>query len=88
MLQKEAMAIAKKLDAQVKQGGDHEQALIYHGGYLIARYGIRRDKKAKHGHIPKQIFLSENETLKLASCQISKGEYFEIVKKKGMLPTK
>ena len=61
LLQKEAMAIAKKLDAQVKQGGDHEQALIYHGGYLIARYGIRRDKKAKHGHIYTKANISKRE---------------------------
>lgn len=83
---KDAEAIANKLEAKRSEGSGHEQVVIYYDGHAIARYGIRRNSKVGHAHIPKQIFLSEFETIKLARCQISKSEYFEIARKKGKLP--
>lgn len=87
LLKKEAEKIAKKLDAEIQHKSKHIWALIKLDGVLITTFGIRHDKKAKHGHIPQYLKISEQQTVDMAACHISKEEYFDILKKKGILPT-
>ncbi len=82
---KEAEAIAKKLEAQIVHGAKHIHANIYHDGILILTFGIRHDKKAGHGHIPKYLKISETEAVKMAKCHISKDEYFQLIKNTGLI---
>ncbi|MEJ0071345.1 MAG: hypothetical protein WDO24_24305 [Pseudomonadota bacterium] len=55
-------------------------------GVAVTSFGLRRGSKSKHGHIPGQLFISQSQTVSLASCTISKDEYFKILKDKGKLP--
>ena len=77
--QKEANAIARKLEAEVKdKGGNHAKAIIRYQGRIIATYGIRRSSKSVgHNHIPKQLFISPHQAFDLARCPLERDEYFE-----------
>lgn len=87
LTQREAQAIARKLDAEIKKGAKHDQAIIRYANRIVARYGIRRASKAVgHSYIPKQLFISPQQALDLAQCPLDKDEYFEILRKKGFLP--
>lgn len=83
---READKIAAKLGADVKGGSAHDHAMIRWEGVAVTSFGLRRGSKSKHGHIPGQLFISQSQTVSLASCTISKDEYFKILKDKGKLP--
>jgi hypothetical protein len=85
LLQREAKAIAKKLNAEVTDGGNHEIAAVFIEGVLIATYGIRRDRKATHPYIAKQLFISETQAMKMATCTISKEQYVTLIRQKGKI---
>lgn len=68
---REAVAIATKLKATIRNGGKHDIAAIKLNGVLVANYGIRHDRKAQHSYISKQIHVSQAEAIKLANCTMS-----------------
>lgn len=83
---KDAQDIAKKLKAEVEKGGSHNHALVKHAGVLVAKFGIRHDKQAKHGHIPPQLFVSENDAVGLARCTVSEAQWIAKMREKGIIP--
>ncbi len=76
---RDALDIAAKLEADVKQKTDHDVAIVRRDGKLITTFGIRRGTHAGHGHLPNQLFLCRQQTKLLAACSISKARYFELI---------
>ncbi len=85
--QREARAIAAKLNAEIKTRRRHDQAVIRYGGLIIATYGIRRGSQAVgHDYIPRQLYVSRQQALDLAQCPLDKNGYFAILREQGRLP--
>jgi hypothetical protein len=87
--QADALDIAKKIGCEVKPDGAHKRALLYLDGQLILQFGIRHGKKSKHGHLcgsNGDLKLNEIKVKALARCTLSKDEYFEILRSKGIIP--
>ena len=76
-----AKDIAKKLGAHFKRGRrKHLRVQISVDGQVCAAYGISHGLQNSNMHIPNELGISFSETIKLASCQLSKGWYFERVR--------
>ena len=84
---REALIIAKKLGAQIKDGAKHTRALVYWNGVLIAAFGIGHGRKSGNWHIPGQLFVSETDALAIAGCSMKGDDYFDLLASKGKLPT-
>lgn len=80
----EAKAISRKLDGEEK-AGKHIKVAVRHEGVVVLDFGYRHDRRAPNGHLPGQLHLSETDTIRMARCQISKEEYFQILKDKGLI---
>ncbi len=83
----EALKIARKLGAEIKDGAKHTRALVYRNGALIAAFGIGHGRKSGHWHIPRQLFVSETEALAIATCSMEGDEYFDLLDSRGKLST-
>ena len=83
----EAERIAEKLDAEIKEKPKHKQAIIRHEGQAIAWYGIRRASRRDTGHsyVPKQIHVTQAQAELLARCSLSKDDYFNILRERGII---
>ena len=86
MQRREAERIAKKLGALMETGAKHNWAKVYWRGTLVSKFGIRHGNQSGHGHIPKGLYISETETLALATCTMSQDQYFARLREKGKLP--
>ena len=79
--------IAKKLGATPadKGGRAHDLKEIWHGGRLVAQFGVRRGsrKDIGHDHIPKELGISMRETKDLATCPMTREKYFEKIGAEG-----
>ena len=84
LLRKDAEDIARKLRAATSSGA-HITAAVHHNGVLVASFGIRHGSRSAHGHLPGALHLSQSQTVQLARCQISRDQYFELLRKKGLL---
>jgi hypothetical protein len=87
---REALAIARKLSATVT-GGAHSIASVYHDGVLILTFGIRHGSTSGHGHLvgaQGELKMSESKVYRLASCTMSKDEYFDELKALGIIPAR
>ena len=82
-----AERIAAKLQAVIEKGAKHDLAKIYHGQRKVARYGIRRGSKKDmpHSYLPGQLFVSRTDCLALAECPMSREQWLEILREKGLL---
>ena len=84
--QKEALAIADKLKADVK-GSKHKKVYVRYEGRIVARYGVTHSsKESVLNYVPKQLWISRREALELAECSISERGYFELLRNRGKLP--
>ena len=84
---REAHSIARKLDAEVRDGGKHPSVIIKYEGLFVARYGIRHSSYEKgHDYIPRQLHVSRKQAVDLAQCSLGKDAYFAILQKKGLIP--
>ncbi len=85
--QESAFTIARKLEAEIiTRRKAHDLALIYHEGVVVAKFGIRRGRKdLGHDHIMGDIFLSPRGARRLASCEMSRDEWIELLIEKGYL---
>lgn len=86
---REALAIARKLNATLEPDGKHQLATFEHEGVIILTFGIRHGNKGGHGHLAGRqgnLCLSENKVVKLASCEMSKEEYIQHLKDIGEIP--
>lgn len=92
MLDKEdALKIKRKLKAKIektKKGRPHDLTVIYHGGALIASFGIRRgsNKGLPHDHIPASLHMSPNECSQLAQCSITRDQWLKRMKSLNLIP--
>jgi hypothetical protein len=84
-----AERIAVKLQAvsSAKKNRPHDLYLVYHEGRLIAHFGIRRSSKKDqgHDHVPGQIRVSPNEARLLGQCPMSREDWIEEMKRKGVI---
>ena len=83
----DGLGIAKKLDAEITEGRKHTKVLVVIDGVVIGRYGLSRSSKDQAaGYIPKQIgWVTSRQARDLSHCPMSKEEYTEIIRKKGLL---
>ena len=84
-----AERIAAKLQAVAssKKNRPHDLYRVYHEGRLIAHFGIRRSsrKDQGHDHVPGQLRVSPNQTRLLGQCPMSREEWIEEMKRKGVI---
>lgn len=86
--QQDAWSIARKLGAEIKNGRNHPQAVIRYKQYTIGQFGIKRaSRKTDHIWIAKQLYLSRKKTEELCRCTLSKDEYFDLLRDKGIIPS-
>ena len=79
LMKRDADKIATKLRATIKEGANHTIAFVWHDSKLVTSFLIRRGTHARHGHLPRQLFLSKHDTLDLARCHIARETYFELI---------
>jgi hypothetical protein len=85
----DAYTIATKIGATVQKDGKHARADLRVKNQLILTFGIRHGAKSGHGHLcgtNGDLKLSESNVLALARCTMSKDQYFEVLKQRGILP--
>ena len=70
-----AVDIAKKLDAETRQGTKHLIVAVKHGDIELGRYNIRRGRRTDHSYVAAQLGLSYSETAALAECTFSKEDF-------------
>ena len=86
--QEHAEEIAKKLNMEIKAGRQHEQAIFYHRGREIVRFGIRRaSKQVPHDYIPRQLHMTRKECNELYGCTKTLEHFIENLRTKGLLPS-
>jgi len=85
LVQSDAWAIQKKLDAEVDNSARrHILVKFWHNGVLAIQFGIRRGSgELGHGHIPKEMKISQKECREFIKCNISVGQYVQILQSKG-----
>jgi hypothetical protein len=84
----DAENVASKLKATREEGRrPHALAIVYHGKQRITQFGIRRGsrKDAGHGHLPKAVFLTSQQTRRLADCPLSYEEWVALMKEKNII---
>jgi hypothetical protein len=86
---REALAIAAKLDAKIHRDGPHQLARVEFGGRVVLTFGIRHGRMGGHGHLvgrhQGELKINETGAMALASCVMSKDEYFAHLRRIGML---
>ena len=86
--QEDAEAIAKKLDCASYEGRAHKYYELFINDRLITRFGVRRASREKgHWHLPRELHLTQKQCRDLSVCPLTKEEYLELLKEKGLLPS-
>ncbi len=86
LTQEDAEAIAKKLECVPHEGRKHKFFELFVGQRLIIRFGVSRASKEKgHGHLPRQLHITQKECHRLLDCDLTKAGYLEVLKEKGFL---
>ena len=86
--QRDALDIAKKIGADLKPDGKHQKAILWHDGKLILRFGIRHGRRTGQGHLVganHDLRLNATKLLQLARCAMTKDDYIEHLKSKGLI---
>ncbi len=87
--QTDALNIAAKIGAKVEKDGAHQRAMLFHQDKLVLVFGIRHGKKGGHGHLEgenRDLKLNSARAVALARCTLSKEDYFEVLRERGVLP--
>lgn len=83
--QRDAEAIAKKLECSFLEGRAHRYAEVLENGKLVARFGIRRASHEKgHGHIPKELHVTQKQCRDLRDCPLSRSQYIQLLSARGL----
>lgn len=87
LVQEDAWAIQKKLKAEVDHSSKHHiQVKFWYNGILVIQFGIRRGSgELGHGHLPKDMQISQKECRTFRQCGMSVEKYIEILKGKGFI---
>ena len=87
---REAERIFSKLDVEQVKSTHHCRGFVTHDGVRILPVFYSRGRKDLPGNVPrrfaKSLMLSLDEFAVLKSCTMSKDEYFEILRGRGVLP--
>ena len=83
----EARKVAKKLKAEIAPGRKHDRASVFHKGRLVLWFGISRasNRDKGSGHIPRAIHVKTREAKLLAQCPMSRDEWVERMRQKGII---
>lgn len=87
----DALNIASKIGASVDKDGAHQLATLRVDGNIILTFGIRHGSKSGHGHLcgsNRDLRMNEGRVVALARCTMSKEQYFDVLREKGVLPPK
>ena len=84
---RDAEAIARKLNAQVRVGRRHDLVRVFDSDRLVATYGISRSSRVDKGYdyLPAQLHLSSGECEELRKCTLSTEEYLRRLRERGVV---
>jgi hypothetical protein len=86
LTQTDAIAIAKKLEAEIKPGRKHDLVKIRLEGKYVGQFGIQRCSKEKpHNYIAKQMFITSGQCREFRDCSLSVKDYIELLRAKSAL---
>jgi hypothetical protein len=86
LTQTDAIAIAKKLEAEINPGRKHDLVVIRVGGKYIGQFGIQRSSKEKsHNYIARQMFITSGQCREFRDCSFSLKDYIELLRTKSAL---
>ncbi|MGA2609755.1 MAG: hypothetical protein ABSH01_20130 [Terriglobia bacterium] len=86
LTQDDAEAIADKLGCIPDEGRSHKYYELFVDDKLIARFGVRRASREKgHGHLPRELHITQKQCRDLSKCPLSKDEYLQILREKDLL---
>jgi hypothetical protein len=85
LVQSDAWAIQEKLKAEVDNTARrHILVKFWHNGVLAIQFGIRRGSgELGHGHLPRDMKISQKDCRLFRKCDMSVEQYIEILKSKG-----
>ncbi len=88
MRRKDALEIAKKLEATKKEGRNHTRYLVHAEGKYVGSFGLPRGSKSKDRRVrwvAEQIGVTNIQAFQLSDCSLSKEDYIAILKADGKL---
>jgi hypothetical protein len=84
-----AVKIVAKLGGKYVRvkGAAHDLVEIWHGGQVIASFGMRHgsSKDLGHDHIPGEIFVGTGFAKLLGQCPKSRDEWLQVLQAKGVI---
>jgi hypothetical protein len=86
----DAYKIAEKIGAEVQRAGKHARATLRMAGRLVLTFGIRHGPNSGHGHLcgaNGDLKMNEANVVALARCTMTKEQYFDLLREKGVLPS-
>ena len=86
LTQDDAEAIADELGCTSDEGRSHKYYELFVGDKLVTRFGVRRASREKgHGHLPRELHITQKQCRDLSRCPLSKDEYLQILRDKDLL---
>lgn len=82
---REALAIAKKLDAELSEGRKHLRVTVRLNDQLVGSYGIRRGGNLPHDFVPRQTHATTRQAIDLARCPLTKEAFAAILVQQGII---
>jgi 3-dehydroquinate dehydratase len=87
LTQKEAVEIAKKLQAEIKTGRKHDIVVIRFDETYVGQFNIQRSSKDKsHDYISHQMLITAKQCREFHQCSLSRQDYIEILRAKSPSP--
>lgn len=81
LTKQDAKKIVTKLGAATREGGKHTWAYFELDGKRY-KFAIRRGPKSNHAHLVNDLHLSMRRVQNLADCNMSKSDYFEVLRQR------
>ena len=86
LTQDDAEAIADKLGCTCDEGRSHKYYELFLDNKLVTRFGVRRASKEKgHGHLPRELHITQEQCRDLSKCPLKRDEYLQILRDKNLL---
>lgn len=87
---REAERIFAKLAVEVVKSTHHNRGFVMHNGVRLLPVFYSRGNKAMPGNVPtrfaRSLMLSSDEFALLKKCTMTKEDYFEILRLRGVIP--
>jgi hypothetical protein len=86
LTQDDAEAIAEQLGCTRHEGRSHKYYELFLDNKLATRFGVRRASKEKgHGHLPRELHITQKQCRDLSNCPLSRDEYLQILRDMDVL---